>query len=161
MTTPDWLIHQYHQEERIEETDQDQQYCRVTDQEARGEYYSSTPDIFTKPLAEDKFYTFQKQMYGHEPEQAEAKDDGPALENTWMQGQISRERRKFSNWCSSTVNWASHTCRPRSGQHERTGNGERIPDLRRRRARYGASDCRVYGASKGGAAENGLARASR
>jgi hypothetical protein len=32
----------------------------------------------------------------------------------------------------------------------RTGNDERIPDLRRRRARYGASDCRVYGASEGG-----------
>jgi hypothetical protein len=32
-------------------------------------------------LAEDKLYTSQKQMYGHEPEQAEAKDDGPAPEN--------------------------------------------------------------------------------
>jgi hypothetical protein len=28
---PEWLTHRYHQEERIDETDQDQQYCRVTD----------------------------------------------------------------------------------------------------------------------------------
>jgi hypothetical protein len=81
MIMPEWLIHQYHQEERIDETDQDQQYCCVTDQEARDEYYSSTPDVLTKPLAEDKLYTSRKQMYGHEPEQAEAKDDGPAPEN--------------------------------------------------------------------------------
>ena len=48
MTMPGWLIRQYRQEERIEATDQDQQYCYVTDQEARGEYYSSTPDVLTK-----------------------------------------------------------------------------------------------------------------
>jgi hypothetical protein len=81
MAILDWLIRQYHQEECIEETDQDQQYCCVTDQEARGQYYSSTPDILTRPLAEGKFYASRKQMYGHEPEQAEAKDDVPAPEN--------------------------------------------------------------------------------
>jgi hypothetical protein len=48
MIMPEWLTHRYHQEERIDETDQDQQYCRVTDQEARDEYYSSTPDVLTK-----------------------------------------------------------------------------------------------------------------
>ena len=48
MIMPEWLIHRYHQEERIDETDQDQQYCYVTDQEARDEYYSSTPDVLTK-----------------------------------------------------------------------------------------------------------------
>jgi hypothetical protein len=81
MITPERLVHRYHQEERIDETDQDQQYCRVTDQEARDEYCSSTPDVLTKPLAEDKFRTSRRQMYGHEPEQAEPKDDGPAPEN--------------------------------------------------------------------------------
>ena len=54
MTMPEWLTHQHHQEERIDETDQDQQYCCVTDQEARGQYYSSTPDVLTKPKAEAK-----------------------------------------------------------------------------------------------------------
>jgi hypothetical protein len=48
MTMPEWLIHRYHQKERIDATDQDQQHCYVTDQEARGEYYSSTPDVLTK-----------------------------------------------------------------------------------------------------------------
>jgi hypothetical protein len=81
MAILDWLIRQYHQEECIEETDQDQQYCCVTDQEARGQYYSSTPDILTRPLAVGKFYASRKHMYGHEPEQAEAKDDVPAPEN--------------------------------------------------------------------------------
>jgi hypothetical protein len=45
---PEGLIHRYHQKEHIDATDQDQQYCYVTDQEARGEYYSSTPDVLTK-----------------------------------------------------------------------------------------------------------------
>ena len=40
---PDWLIYQFYQEADIEETDQDQQYCCVTGEEARGEHYSSTP----------------------------------------------------------------------------------------------------------------------
>jgi hypothetical protein len=48
MIMPEWLIHRYHQEERIDETDQDQQHCYVTDQEVRDKYYSSTPDILTK-----------------------------------------------------------------------------------------------------------------
>jgi hypothetical protein len=48
MIMPEWLIHRYHREGGIDETDQDQQYCYVTDQEARDEYYSSTPDVLTK-----------------------------------------------------------------------------------------------------------------
>jgi hypothetical protein len=48
--TPEWLIHRYHQEGRIDETDHDQQYCYVTDQEARDEYYSSTPDALTPKM---------------------------------------------------------------------------------------------------------------
>jgi hypothetical protein len=90
MIMPEWLIHRYHQEERIDETDRDQQYCRVIDQEALDEYYSSTPDVLTKPLAEDKLRTSRRQMYGHEPEQAEAKDDGPAPEN--MDAETNQQR---------------------------------------------------------------------
>jgi hypothetical protein len=79
-------IHQYYGQraDDIQQTDHDHQHCRVTDKEARDEYYSSTPDgadIFTKPLAEDKFYASWKQMCGHEPELPEAKDDGPAPES--------------------------------------------------------------------------------
>ena len=81
MITPEGLVPRDHQEERIDEADQDQQYCRVTDQEARGAYCRSTPDIPTKPLTEDELRTSRRQMYGHEPEQAEPKDDGPAPEN--------------------------------------------------------------------------------
>jgi hypothetical protein len=122
MITPEGLVPRDHQEERIDETDQDQQYCHVTDQEARGAYCSSTPDILTKPLAEDKLRTSRRQMYGHEPEQAEPKGDGPAparaRQRTWMHGHISRERSKSSDWWSSGVNGISHTCRPSSEQHE-------------------------------------------
>jgi hypothetical protein len=45
--TPEGLVPLGYPEERIDETDQDQQYCRVTDQEARDEYYSSTLDRCT------------------------------------------------------------------------------------------------------------------
>jgi hypothetical protein len=79
--TPEGLVPRYHQEERIDEADQDQQHCRATDQEARDAYCSSTPDALTKPLAEDKLRTSRRQVYGHEPEQAEPKDEGPAPAN--------------------------------------------------------------------------------
>jgi hypothetical protein len=79
--TPEELVPLGYPQERIDETDQDQQCCCVTYQEARGAYCRSTPDIFTKPLTEGKFRTSRGQMYGHEPEQAEPKDDGPAPEN--------------------------------------------------------------------------------
>jgi hypothetical protein len=59
--TPEGLVPLGHPEERIDETDQDQQYCRVTDQEAREVYCRSTPDILTKPLTEDKLRTSRRQ----------------------------------------------------------------------------------------------------
>jgi hypothetical protein len=106
MIMPEWLIHRYHQEERIDETDQDQQYCRVTDQEARDEYYSSTPDVLTKSLAEDKFRTTRRQMCGHEPEQAEAKDPvGRSFANSSdFQKSPLRTRRTPSARCMAEHN---------------------------------------------------------
>jgi hypothetical protein len=62
--TPEGLAPLGYPEERIDDTDQDQQYCHVTDQEARDEYCRSTPDGLTKPMTEDKFRTCQGQIYG-------------------------------------------------------------------------------------------------
>jgi hypothetical protein len=64
MVTLEELVPLGYPQERIDETDQDQQYCRVTDQEAREAYCRSTPDIFTKPMTEDKFPTYRGLMYG-------------------------------------------------------------------------------------------------
>jgi hypothetical protein len=61
---PEGLVLLGYPEERVDDTDQDQQYCHVTDQEARGEYCRSTPDRLTKPMTEDKFRTCQGQIYG-------------------------------------------------------------------------------------------------
>jgi hypothetical protein len=54
MVTLEELVPLGYPQERIDETDQDQQYCRVTDQEAREAYCRSTPDIFTKPMRTEK-----------------------------------------------------------------------------------------------------------
>jgi hypothetical protein len=42
---PERPVRQYWQEAGIQ-TDQDDQYCCVTDEEARGEYYSLTPEQY-------------------------------------------------------------------------------------------------------------------
>jgi hypothetical protein len=115
---PDWLVRQYWQTAGIQ-TDQDYQYCCVTDKEARDEYYSSTPDgadIFTKPLAEDKFYTSWKQMCGHEPEQPEAKDDGPAPEDMDAIANRRRAKKKQRLVQLTTALWTSQACR-RGNEH--------------------------------------------
>jgi hypothetical protein len=79
MITPEELVPLGYPQERIDETDQDQQYCCVTDQEAREAYCRSTPDIFTKPLTEGKFHTYRGQMYGTHPR---SNGDNPAAGET-------------------------------------------------------------------------------
>jgi hypothetical protein len=88
-------------------------------QGARDQHCRSTPDVHTKPLAEDKFRASRRQMYwarartGRTP-----RGTMTPRQRIWMQGQISRERRDSSDWWSSGVNVISHTCRPCSEQHE-------------------------------------------
>jgi hypothetical protein len=49
MITPEELVPLGYPQERIDETDQDQQYCCVTDQETREAHCRSTPDMSWAP----------------------------------------------------------------------------------------------------------------